>query len=200
MDTKSAAGKIVTIGRECGSGGRGLARKLADALGVPFYDKELIGLAAKETGLSEQFIQQAEERRTGSFLYNLYFDSRNLPVADQVFIAQSEVIRRVAGEGPCVIAGRCADYVLRERPDCLHVFIHAPLEQRIRRVREEYGVAGDPRAYVLKQDKARAAYYNHFTTGRWGDCRGYDLAVSSALGEDAVLRVLLELAGRGERP
>lgn len=106
---------IITIGREYGSGGSKIAKALAGALQIPFYDKKLIEIAAKETGLSEEFIQEAEQHRTSSFLYNLSFSSRNLPVSDQVFIAEADVIKRVAAEGPCVIVGRCANYVLREQ-------------------------------------------------------------------------------------
>lgn len=193
--------RIITIGRECGSGGRGIARKLAQALSVPFYDKKLIEMAAKETGLAEEFIQQMEQKRTGSYLFDLYFSSQNLSVSDQVFIAESEVIRKLAAEGPCVIVGRCANYVLRERTDCTHVFLHAPPELRAQRAVSEYGVAvGEAPAFLQKQDKARAGYYNHFTTGRWGDCRNYDLAVNTAVGEKTVLQLLATMAAGGEVP
>ena len=115
-----------------------MAQRVADSLHIPFYDKAVIDLAAKETGLSEEFIRQAEQKKTSSFLYNLYMSAHNLPVTDQVFIAESEVIRKVAGEGPCVIVGRCADYVLRERKDLLSVFIHAPLSFRAQRAQKVY--------------------------------------------------------------
>lgn len=191
---------IVTIGREYGSGGSLVAKKLADALSIPFYDKQLIEIAAKETGLSEEFIREAEQHRTSSFLYNLSFSSRNLPVSDQVFIAESKVIKRVAGEGPCVIVGRCANYVLREQENCLRVFIHAPLNDRIQRAKEEYGIPADEvQACVLKHDKARAAYYNYFSTGHWGKCQDYDIALnSSTLGIDTAAGVLLDLIQKKE--
>lgn len=183
--------KIITIGRECGSGGRSIAQKLAGALSIPFYDRKLIEMAANETGLSEEFVQQAEEK-TGSLLYNLYFSSRNLPLSDQVFIAQSKVIRQLADQGPCVIVGRCSDYVLRGRQDCVHIFIHAPAALREARVIRDYGVIESAAAaFVQKQDRRRAAYYNHFADGRWGDSRNYDLSLNSRLGENAVLRILL---------
>lgn len=190
---------IVTVGREYGSGGSLIAKKLAQALSIPFYDKKLIEIAAKETGLSEAFIQEAEQRRTSSFLYNLSFSSRNLPVSDQVFIAESNVIKRVAAEGPCVVVGRCANYVLREREDCLRVFIHAPLASRLQRAKAEYGIPADEvQACVLRHDKARAAYYNYFTTGRWGKCQDYDITLNSALGIDTAAEVLLALVKRKE--
>ncbi len=191
---------IVTIGREYGSGGSLVAKKLADALSIPFYDKKLIEIAARETGLSEAFIREAEQHRTSSFLYNLSFNSRNLPVSDQVFIAESKVIKRVAGEGPCVIVGRCANYVLREQENCLRIFIHAPLNDRVQRAKEEYGIPADEvQACVLKHDKARAAYYNYFSTGHWGSCRDYDLTINSGtLGVDTAVSVLLDLIRKKE--
>ena len=152
---------VITVGREYGSGGRLIAQKAAEALGIPFFDRSIINMAAEETGLSADFIRRTEQQKTSSFLYNLYMSTQSLPVNDQVFIAQSEVIRRVAAEGPCIIVGRCADYVLRNQSgvDALNLFIHAPMEERIRRVREEYKVqAPDLRLYILKQDKNRAAY------------------------------------------
>ncbi len=126
---------VITVGREYGSGGRLIAQKAAEALGIPFFDRSIINMAAEETGLSADFIRRTEQQKTSSFLYNLYMSTQSLPVNDQVFIAQSEVIRRVAAEGPCIIVGRCADYVLRNQSDvdALNLFIHAPMEERIRR-------------------------------------------------------------------
>ena len=187
---------VITVGREYGSGGRLIAQKAAEALGIPFFDRSIINMAAEETGLSADFIRRTEQQKTSSFLYNLYMSTQSLPVNDQVFIAQSEVIRRVAAEGPCIIVGRCADYVLRSQSgvDALNLFIHAPMEARIRRVREEYKVqAPDLRLYILKQDKNRAAYYEHFTDGQWGKAQNYHLAVSSSLGLETIVRLLADL-------
>lgn len=187
---------VITVGREYGSGGRLIAQKAAEALGIPFFDRSIINMAAEETGLSADFIRRTEQQKTSSFLYNLYMSTQSLPVNDQVFIAQSEVIRRVAAEGPCIIVGRCADYVLRNQSgvDALNLFIHAPMEERIRRVREEYKVqAPDLRLYILKQDKNRGAYYEHFTDGQWGKAQNYHLAVSSGLGLETIVRLLTDL-------
>lgn len=193
---------VITIGRQFGSGGRIVAQRVAETLHIPFYDKAVIDLAAKETGLSEAFIRQAEQKKTSSFLYNLYMSAHNLPVTDQVFIAESEVIRRVAGEGPCVIVGRCADYVLQRQEGVLNIFLHAPLDERIFRTRETYQVdASDLRSYVLKQDKGRAAYYEHFTNRVWGQAEHFHLAVNSTIGLDAVVDLILLLAEKqGLRP
>ena len=117
---------VITISREYGSGGRAIGERLAKELGVPFYDKELIFMAAKESGLSEEYIKKTEQMKSTSFLYGLYMSAQQLPMNDQIFLVQSKIIRQVAQEGPCVIVGRCADYVLRERKDLLSVFIRWP--------------------------------------------------------------------------
>ena len=186
---------VITIGRQFGSGGRIVAQRVAESLDIPFYDKAVIDLAAKETGLSEEFIRQAEQKKTSSFLYNLYMSTQNLPVSDQVFIAESDVIRKVAAVGPCVIVGRCADYVLRNQEGVLNLFIHAPLDERIFRAKEEYKVeAADVRAYVLKQDKRRAAFYEHFSDRVWGKAENYHLAINSTIGLDTTVDLILALA------
>ncbi|MCC2256554.1 cytidylate kinase-like family protein [Intestinimonas aquisgranensis] len=186
---------VITIGRQFGSGGRIVAQRVAETLHIPFYDKAVIDLAAKETGLSEEFIRQAEQKKTSSFLYNLYMSTQNLPVTDQVFIAESEVIRKVAAVGPCVIVGRCADYVLRNQEGVLNLFIHAPLDERIFRAKEEYRVdAPDVKAYVLKQDKNRAAFYEHFSDRAWGKAENYHLAINSTIGLNTTVDLILALA------
>ena len=186
---------VITIGRQFGSGGRIVAQRVAEILHIPFYDKAVIDLAAKETGLSEEFIRQAEQKKTSSFLYNLYMSTQNLPVSDQVFIAESDVIRKVAAAGPCIIVGRCADYVLRNQEGVLNLFIHAPLDERIFRAKEEYKVeAADVRAYVLKQDKRRAAFYEHFSDRVWGKAENYHLAINSTIGLDTTVDLILALA------
>lgn len=186
---------VITIGRQFGSGGRIIAQRVAETLHIPFYDKAVIDLAAKETGLSEEFIRQAEQKKTSSFLYNLYMSTQNLPVSDQVFIAESDVIRKVAAVGPCVIVGRCADYVLRNQEGVLNIFIHAPLDERIFRAKEEYKVeVPDVRSYVLKQDKNRAAFYEHFSDRVWGKAENFHLSINSTIGLDTVVDLILALA------
>ena len=135
---------VITISREYGSGGRAIGERLAKELGVPFYDKELIFMAAKESGLSEEYIKKTEQMKSTSFLYGLYMSAQQLPMNDQIFLVQSKIIRQVAQEGPCVIVGRCADYVLRERKDLLSVFIHAPVA-----FRADQNKWGDARHYHL---------------------------------------------------
>ena len=172
---------VITIGREYGSGGRLIAKQLSEELGITFYDKELITAVARKTGFSENFIRDSEHQRpTNSFLYDLYTAVQTPSVPDQVFIAQAKVI-----------VGRCADYILRDDPRRLSVFVHAPLEERVRRAREEYGVQ-EPNleSFVLRQDKARASYYNYFATGKWGQSREYDLCVNSHMGIAAAVAVI----------
>ena len=187
---------VITIGREYGSGGRLIAKKLSDEMGITFYDKQLITDVAKKTGFSEHFIRNAEHQRpTNSFLYDLYTSVQTPSIPDQVFIAQAKVIKEAAARESCVIVGRCADYILRDLPNCLKVFVNAPLDQRVRRAREEYGVQeNNLESFVLRQDKARASYYNYFATGRWGQSREYDLCINSRIGIDACVAVIRSAA------
>ena len=186
---------VITISREYGSGGRAIGERLAKELGIPFYNKELILMAAKESGLSEEYIKKTEQIKSTSFLYGLYMGAQQLPMNDQIFLVQSKIIRQIAEEGPCVIVGRCADYVLRERKDLLNVFIHAPLEYRAQRAREVYEKqAGNMEDFVKKKDKKRASFYNYFSQNKWGDARHYHLAISSEYGVDFAASVIKHAA------
>ena len=186
---------VITISREYGSGGRAIGERLAKELGVPFYDKELIFMAAKESGLSEESIKPTEQLKSTSVLYGLYMSAQQLPMNDQIFLVQSKIIRQVAQEGPCVIVGRCADYVLRERKDLLSVFIHAPVAFRADRAQKVYEKeAGNMEDFVRKKDKKRAAFYNYFSQNKWGDARHYHLAISSVYGVDFAVEVLKHAA------
>ena len=122
---------VITMAREYASGGSEIAQAVADKLGVPLYNKELITLAAKKSGLTEEAIAASENQRSGSLIYSLYMMGNTMPLADQVYILQSNVIKELAAQGPCVILGRCGDYVLRERENVLRTFVYAPLDARI---------------------------------------------------------------------
>ncbi len=186
---------VITISREYGSGGRAIGEKLAKELGIPFYNKELILMAAKESGLSEEYIKKTEQMKSTSFLYGLYMGAQALPMNDQIFLVQSKIIRKIAEEGPCVIVGRCADYILREREDLINVFIHAPLSFRAQRAKSIYEKeAGNMEDFVKKQDKKRASFYNYFSQNKWGDARHYHLAISSVYGIDFAVEVLKHAA------
>lgn len=183
---------VVAISRQYCSGGQDIAKKLAEDLNVPYYDKEIITLASKESGLSEEAIRESKKRHTGSLLYSLYSMSKELPVADQVYLVQSKIIRELAEKGPCVLVGRCSDYVLRDNPNCLRVFIHAPLEHRVDMLRL---YETDEREHVLesilqREDKSRANYYNYYTQQHWGDAKNFHITLDSSIGEDACVQIL----------
>lgn len=190
---------IITIGREFCTGGLDIAHRVADELSVPCYDKELIILAAQKSGLSEEAIAASEKRRTGSLLYSLYTMGGELPINDQVYIIQSQVINDLAKQGSCVIVGRCADYVLRDDPHLLSVFLHAPLAWRREwgRSTEQLPKGLDDHALeqmIQREDKRRASYYNYYTERRWGDATQYDLCLNAALGPEACAGLILAAA------
>ncbi len=186
---------IITLGREYCTGGRYIAEDVAKALGIKLYDKELITMAAKDSGLSEEAVAASEKQHTHSLLYSLYTMGNDLPLGDQVFILQSRIIKQLAEEGPCVILGRCGDYVLRERKDVLRVFVYAPLDFRREYAKTNPLVKGSTekeiRDEIDKTDKRRAAYYNYYTQNRWGDAHNYDLALNAALGKEACVNMIL---------
>ena len=182
--------KVITIGRQYGSGGREIGQKLAERFGIPFYDNELITRAAKESGFAEESFQNAEDKATNSLLYslamgiNVYgnqdFGFSGLSLDDRIFLAQSNVIRKIAEEGPCVIVGRCADYVLKEREDVINIFISASMDYRLKRAIGQYGLDEKKAAgIILKNDKRRGNYYNYHVGERWTNLNNYDLVVRS---------------------
>ncbi len=197
---------IVTIGRQYGSGGRWIGQKLAREMGVPFYDNELLILAAKESGMSKELFEAADETAASGFSHAIagssyLFGSRlsplyDLPINDKLFILQSNVIHELAQKSSCVIVGRCADYVLEEdeAAQCVNVFIHASMAARRKRAVEIFGI--DPAKVedvLIKTDKRRANYYNYYTCRKWGLAENYHLALDSgAVGTDNAVRVILE--------
>ncbi len=201
---------IITIGRQYGSGGREIGQKLADHYGIKFYDKELIALVAKESGFCKEIIQREDEKPTNSFLYNLVMDSytfghgvatafTDMPLSQKVFLAQFETIKSLAEKGPCVFIGRCADEALSERDDVLNIFIHAPEEFRINRVRtypeydEEEQKGKRITDFMSKIDRQRQSYYNYYASGKWEQSSTYDLTIdSSLLGIDGTVHLLTQ--------
>lgn len=181
---------VITIGREHGSGGHMVARKLSEILGIPCYDREMITLAAKDSGLSEEIIKLHEQKKTSSFLYSLSMSAHTLPISDMVYIAQSNVIKNLAKTESCIIVGRCADYILKEFENCFNLFIYAPFEHRMARVREHYGIADkNLERYITRKDRERADYYQFNTHAKWGDYKNYDLMLNSEPGIDATSRI-----------
>lgn len=182
---------IITIGRQVGSGGRQIGKKLAEELGIAFYDKELINLASKESGICGEFFEKADEKTSGSLLQafamgfsmnNAIFQNNDYLSNESLFQIQSDVIRKVAAEKSCILVGRCADYILRDHPDCISIFISASMEDRIRRVME-YNQLTEKEAeeYIHKVDKSRASYYNYYTDKEWGSAASYDLCMNSSV-------------------
>ena len=203
---------IITIGRQYGSTGYEFGKKLAEDLGIKLYDKEMLKRAAKESDLCEEIFETYDEKPNNSFLYSLVMGSsmgcttfQDLPLNHKVFLAQFETIKKIAGEGPCVMVGRCADYALEGLDHVVNVFIYADLDARVRRVARELGMT-DVKAkdYILKQDKKRAAYYNYYTNKEWGNANGYDLCLNSAkLGIDGTVEVIksyLEICSKIDKP
>ena len=186
---------VITISREYGSGGRAIGEKVAQALGIPFYDNDRISALARESGLADVYVKKAERMKATSFLYGLYMNATQQPTKDDLFELQSKVIQKVADEGPCVIVGRCADYILRDQKDLFSVFIHAPMEFRVRRAKTAYDVDADNmEAHVKKQDKERANFYNHISDKKWGDANSFHFAMSSVYGIDFSAVVLKHAA------
>lgn len=182
----------ITISRQFGSGGREIGKALAEKLGISFYDKELISLAAKESGIDPQVFENVDEKATNSLLYSLsmglysfgngFSSMGDLPVNDQLYMLQHKIIKKLANEKPCVFVGRCADYVLREQPNCINIFIYADLDYRVKRAIEIRGVDPDrAEQAVNKTDKTRANYYSFYSGKKWGRAENYDLCINSGL-------------------
>lgn len=175
---------VITLGRQFGSGGHEIGKHLAELLNIKFYDKELITEAAKESGLSSEYFTNADERLPNGLMYALSvgFMYNGALSGESIFKFQSDVIRDVIHKEPCLIVGRCADYILREHPRLVTIFIHAPIEERIKRICERNHI-DSKRALELisKNDKSRAAYYNFYTDKSWGKSASYDISINSAL-------------------
>lgn len=200
---------VVTIARQFGSGGREIGRKLAEKLDVKFYDKELISMAAKESGMSSEIFEQVDEKATNSLLYSLsmgaaaiggnFSISPQIPLNDRLFLLQHDIIKKVSVD-PCVIVGRCADYVLKDRKDCIKIFIYADLQKRIEYAVKVHNVPKEKASSIVqKTDKSRANYYNYYSTEKWGEVQNYDLCINttSTTSEQAVDMIEFYLKKRG---
>lgn len=180
--------KIITIGREHGSGGRAIGKKIAEKLGIECYDSRIITEAAKRSGINEKLFEAYNERATDSLLYSLSmstgtipgisWEDRNRPLPEQICKAQFDIIKEYA-QKPCVIVGRCADFILDDTVPKCRVFVCAEKADRIVRIMETYKVsAKDAENMILRTDKERSGYYHFYTNQRWGDCRNYDLCLN----------------------
>lgn len=179
---------VITISREYGSGGHKLGEMLAKELGIAFYDRELITLVASESNFSEEFISKNEQRMPGSLLYQMIMQDyeapldKSLSADDALFVAQSRVIRRISSEEPCVIVGRCADYILKDRPNTVNVFLYADMPHKVKRAVAEYGIAEERAASVIADtDRSRKEHCLQYTGRQWGDSRNYNVSFDTGV-------------------
>ncbi|MDE6852999.1 MAG: cytidylate kinase-like family protein [Lachnospiraceae bacterium] len=194
--------RIITISREFGSGGHTIGKAVAEKLGITFYDQELLEHIAEETGFSREFIESAAEDSTAnhSLLFNMVVNRslqlRNEPTpADMIFFTQMEIIRKIAEKEECVIVGRCSDYILRERKDCLNVFIYADEKDREKRILQRYGENEKPvKKRIADKDSRRKTYYSHYTDRLWGIPQNYHICLnSSVLGEESCIDIICRI-------
>lgn len=192
---------IITIGRQCGSGGHEIGIELSKRLNIPYYDKELLKRAAKESGLCEEVFEKFDEKPTSSLLYSIVMDPYSLgisaagidmPINHKVFLAAFDTIKKIANEGPCIMIGRCADYALSDYSNVVNFFLFAPMEDRVKRVSERMSLTPEKaKDYIQKADKQRASYYNYYTTKKWGATTSYDFCLNtSVLGVDGTVELI----------
>ena len=201
------SGKIITITRQYGSGGHDIGKLVAQKLGVAFYDKELISLAAKESGISPEAFAKADEKMSNSLLYTLSTGLYNygngfsamgdLPMNDKLYIYQHKIIKEKAEKEDFVVVGRCADYILREYENIVKVFIYADLDSRVKRAVDRHDIEPSrARQAVLKADRNRANYYSFYSGQKWGNPENYDLCINSThLSEEQAAQVILDYLG-----
>lgn len=193
---------VITIGRQFGSGGKEIGEKLAQKLNVKCYDKELLALAAKDSGLCREMFEMHDEKPTNSFLYSIVMDTYagiynpqnmiEMPINQKVFLAQFDTIKKIADRESCIIVGRCADYALEDLPGLTSIFIHASMESRIKRISEKYEIRENKaKDMIIKTDKRRSSYYNYYTNREWGSASSYDLSIDSGkLGIDKTVQLI----------
>lgn len=201
---------VITIGRQLGSGGRSIADILARHYDITAYDRKLIELAAKESGLSQEFFENADEKKSHGFFHSI-FSNRAAANAlgggdsylsnDALFKVQSDIIRDLAERESCIILGRCADYILREHPRCINLFFTANLEDRIARMANEKGITPEQAEELIeKTDHRRANYYNYYSGKTWGAAESYDLCINTShLGHEATAKMLIEYIDNRQR-
>ena len=197
---------IITIGRQFGSGGRAIGKKLAEHLEIAYYDKELINLASQESGICGEFFEKADEKNSGSLfkalsmgfsMSNHLYQNKTYLSNESLFQIQSDAIRKVAEQNSCILVGRCADYILRDYPNSIHIFITASWKDRIRRTIEYMHFSEkEAEEFLKKADKARASYYNYYTEKVWGAAESYDLCINSSFyGIDKTVKFIEKFIG-----
>lgn len=195
---------IITVGRQFGAGGRDIAKRLSQALDVPYYDKELLAEAAKISGLCQQYLEKADETSTNSLLFSLVMGRRNLTgqptLEEMTWNAHREAVRQVAGSGGCVIVGRCADVILNGNPHLFRVFLTADEDWRIARVSLRDNISSEEaKQKIHRMEKSRSAYYRNTTDQIWGSAANYDLCLNvSKLGTENVVQMILDASAKTE--
>ena len=190
--------KIIAISRQFGSGGRTIGKLLAEQLNIPLYDREIISQVAKESGFAESYVEEkgeygSSDKAAGMFINRSCYSSASNE--DTIWNFQTKFIKEHAEKEPCIIIGRCADYILRNRLDVLRVFIHADMKERIKRISEVYKINdSDPEKFLHQKDKRRAAYYQFYTDIKWGDTKNFHITLdSSAFGIEKCVQILKTL-------
>ncbi len=195
---------VITIGRQFGSGGKEVGHKVAEYFNIPFYDKELLSRAAKESGFCEEMMEIHDEKPTSSFLYNLVMDTYSfgynassfvdMPISHKIFLAQFDTIKKIASEGPCVIVGRCADYALNDMDNVLNIFIYGNEECKIERIMKKYDLnSSKAKDMMVKTDKQRQSYYNYYSSKKWGRSDSYDLCINTSIfGIDGSVKLITQ--------
>ena len=194
---------VITISREYGSGGGVIGKAVAEKLNIPFYNREIIELTAQKSGLSIDFVEETEQKIKNKFLHNLAFGAyyvgndlatSRLSLPDKLFIATCDIVRQLADEGPCVIVGRCADYILKNREDVINIFIYSDSEHKVKRIVERRGLdVKNAESEVIKTDKYRRNHYDYYTEREWGDKNNYHLCLNSGfLGVDKTVDIIVD--------
>lgn len=183
---------VITIGRQYGSLGHEIGERVAELFDIKYYDKAILTEAAKHSGICEEMLKIHDETATNSFLYNLVMDNysfgistlpnMDMPISQKVFMAQYNTIQKLAQESPCVIVGRCADYVLQDNKNTVRIFIYCDFEERVKRVMEQNNLSDSKaRELIRSKDKQRSSYYNYYSSKKWGKAESYDLCIDSSL-------------------
>jgi len=194
---------IISIGRQFGSGGREIGKKLAEELNIKCFDKEIIKLASKESGIREEMFENADEKPINSFLYSIVthgfptystpMQMNNVLTNDKIFTIQADTIKKIAEKMPAVIIGRCADDILREHEKLIKIFIYQDVDLRVKRVSGKYSISEkEAREMIRRIDKSRSSYYEFFANKRWGDVNNYDLCIDSSIGVENVVKIIKE--------
>ncbi len=202
---------VISISRQFGSGGREIGQGLAQACGIPFYDSVLITMAAEKSGMSKQVLENLDEKAASRFLYTIPSSIPtlghpttaiyNMPLSDTLFLTQYEIIKQLSEKGPCVFVGRCSDYILKEHPHHLSIFIHAPEQVRAQRIAEYENIEiKEALSRIAKYDKERKKYHDYYAAGTWGNAFCYDLTInSSKLGIEGTVEMLKQFIENVEK-